>query len=569
MVPGKGQTLFEGLSVLRPGRYRPASSTRQFYAMHEPSASFRKTAIAVGAARCSVAPIDEDVARLLTISNDECRRSQAKSFAISAAGHERRDDGEPVAGPRVGRAGSHLDKGCRRGVERRAVGQGDGWVTETTDAVAKWVDENRETVTAAVTAAAAIAAGLVAATAAAVALAPAFAAVGTVVAGVVGAATAAVTAIASIGSAIIGAVASVAGFVVGVGGIAAAAALIVPAIKVAALAVVALAGAAVQAAIPFAVGATAVAGLTYAFLEFTDTGAAVKEVLGAIFDGDFAAAADALSGVLSGVQSDWAAAVAWFESIPGMIADAFRSALGPQIADDIATVMEATPMVMAARAGANNIRAVWDGAMGWVKSAVQSAADAINRVWQSIQDYVRGVVANVKETWGGISDAFQAGEIKLAASIAFAGLEVEWERANLAILRTWNSLKGFFVDGFHEIVRDGQIAFANLSSFVQKAWAAISTGGNVFDGDQQADAFAAQIVSPFQWIRTQISALTEYIVESFKRAGEAAGRLLMSGISSFTGISFGDVLGDFKAENAAAAAAATATANAAARRPGG
>jgi hypothetical protein len=65
---------------------------------------------------------------------------------------------------------------------------------------------------------------------------------------------------------------------------------------------------------------------------------------------------------------------------------------------------------------------------------------------QGVVSFLQGEFASlfgfVQEIIGGISDAFTAGDWKLAAAIAWAGVLVAWEEAKLALFNSWNSMLG-------------------------------------------------------------------------------------------------------------------------------
>ncbi|HEY4309081.1 MAG TPA: hypothetical protein VGN12_06480 [Pirellulales bacterium] len=69
------------------------------------------------------------------------------------------------------------------------------------------------------------------------------------------------------------------------------------------------------------------------------------------------------------------------------------------------------------------------------------------------------------ETFGGISDALSAGDLKLAAQILWATLKAEWVRGTNAIGEIWNEA----LAGFNELA-------AKIAPRIVDAWAAVKTG---------------------------------------------------------------------------------------------
>jgi len=64
----------------------------------------------------------------------------------------------------------------------------------------------------------------------------------------------------------------------------------------------------------------------------------------------------------------------------------------------------------------------------------------------------RDIAQTFTQTWSGIMDAVQAGDLALAFEVAGAGLRVAWQRTMLFLSEKWSDFREFFVEGWHSAV---------------------------------------------------------------------------------------------------------------------
>lgn len=70
---------------------------------------------------------------------------------------------------------------------------------------------------------------------------------------------------------------------------------------------------------------------------------------------------------------------------------------------------------------------------------------------KSMMEFLAPLLAFAKEVFGGIADAFMAGDLQLAARIAWAGVLVAFEAAKLAMMRVWFRLKEVLLSAWGEV----------------------------------------------------------------------------------------------------------------------
>ncbi len=73
-------------------------------------------------------------------------------------------------------------------------------------------------------------------------------------------------------------------------------------------------------------------------------------------------------------------------------------------------------------------------------------------------------------TYGGILDALKAGDLELAAAIAFAGLEVAWRLAVVKMQSAWDDFKHFFTDGWKSARLIFETSLNDLLGFFEQSW---------------------------------------------------------------------------------------------------
>jgi hypothetical protein len=92
--------------------------------------------------------------------------------------------------------------------------------------------------------------------------------------------------------------------------------------------------------------------------------------------------------------------------------------------------------------------------------------------WGSVFDYLKGLVSDFfndfKETWGGIADAIAAGDLALAGQVAWAGLQVIWQRGTAELNKLWQDAKWYFLTVWNE-------ATTAIAGFFVTAWAKVKS----------------------------------------------------------------------------------------------
>lgn len=110
--------------------------------------------------------------------------------------------------------------------------------------------------------------------------------------------------------------------------------------------------------------------------------------------------------------------------------------------------------------------------------------------------------AFVKEVYGGIADAMAAGDMKLAAEVAWAGIRVAWEGGLAWVKTQWAELRFFLVDLW------GQAAFGILDT-LNDLWAGMVDGfwdvvGTIADAWKWAEQTLAEGIG---WILAKLQGL--------------------------------------------------------------
>lgn len=114
----------------------------------------------------------------------------------------------------------------------------------------------------------------------------------------------------------------------------------------------------------------------------------------------------------------------------------------------VAAIAVALTMLVALAA---QTKTFWEG--------LEAGADIASTVWGGFLDVFQ-------RTWSGIKDALAAGDIKLAFKIGVAGLDVIWKGFLLGLQVGWNTFKGIFVDGWHDIIKQLSHAWVDFEAFL-------------------------------------------------------------------------------------------------------
>lgn len=102
-------------------------------------------------------------------------------------------------------------------------------------------------------------------------------------------------------------------------------------------------------------------------------------------------------------------------------------------------------------------RATFDAVSGWTSGMAGI-----------VQQWATGVAETAKSAWAGIGDAIKAGDLQLAAKIAFAGLNVEFTRAIAVLTDAWVGFKETFVEIWKDGVASVKVATSEMLFSITK-----------------------------------------------------------------------------------------------------
>ena len=172
------------------------------------------------------------------------------------------------------------------------------------------------------------------------------------------------------------------------------------------------------------------------------------------------------------------------------------------------------PLIAGIKLAVGAIAAIGTGpllAIAAVAAAVGGLAylfrDQLAKVAQSALDTVREVLDDLsrvgdqlKESWGGVVAAVQAGDLGLALEIGLTTLKLLWAQATSAMTARWNGFKATVVDGWHEVTDGLGIIFEGM-------WADITAGFDLLRG--AFDGLGEQITAGINWIRDAFSGVKD------------------------------------------------------------
>jgi hypothetical protein len=150
----------------------------------------------------------------------------------------------------------------------------------------------------------------------------------------------------------------------------------------------------------------------------------------------------------------------------------------------------------------------------------QTAAKSIGSLMADVAESVTSTLRDVHETgvatWQGVVDAVAAGDLALAAQVAWAGLKVIWHRGTQDLHRLWLEAKFLALATWQELT-------TGIAKFFVSAWANIRSGW----------------VHTISAIKSIWTSFTTFIANSWQRVVQSVGNLLIAAAEK-TGIVSGD-----------------------------
>lgn len=126
-------------------------------------------------------------------------------------------------------------------------------------------------------------------------------------------------------------------------------------------------------------------------------------------------------------------------------------------------------------------------AVGGIGYAFLNFTDAGQRVLGEAKQVFKSLYGIAETTIGGIGDALKAGDWKLAAKIAWAGMKSSWKTGTHALSEAWIGFKHGFMNVWTDLATGAQKAWTKFSGWLKKGWNNLKA---VFGGADK-DAMAA------------------------------------------------------------------------------
>lgn len=134
--------------------------------------------------------------------------------------------------------------------------------------------------------------------------------------------------------------------------------------------------------------------------------------------------------------------------------------------------------------------------------------------------------AVASDTWGGIADAIAAGDLALAAEVAWAGVMVVWHTATQRLKGTWAGVKWWFLSIWDEVTHNLAAGWIKMTSILESAWLKVMNAI-----DSRWTVTQASLAEGFAWIIAKVQGLDpeevmRYAREDIERQGarRQAGR---------------------------------------------
>jgi len=154
----------------------------------------------------------------------------------------------------------------------------------------------------------------------------------------------------------------------------------------------------------------------------------------------------ALGAVIGGLGAIIGTTVAAFTTAAGIIAGLFSALLSPIGLIAVALVAAAVAFVKFTTLG-------------------QNAASAVSGAFGRAFD---GIAETFRVAWGGIVDAMKAGDLKLAAEIAWTAVRTVWAHALAAMSDLWHQFKNWFMSGWAAV-------WNGAAKFFVRVWSTMRT----------------------------------------------------------------------------------------------
>ena len=145
-----------------------------------------------------------------------------------------------------------------------------------------------------------------------------------------------------------------------------------------------------------------------------------------------------------------------------------------------------SPAILATAAivGVGLAVAKWGGKFDAAKQAAGSLFGTLQGWASSAMSWFADLGDDFAATWQGIKDAIAAGDLSLAAEVAFAGVKLVFTRVVAVFQQAWQGAKAFFLEtwsGITEVIAGGfldgfaaiQSGWVNVTSFFASTWASV------------------------------------------------------------------------------------------------
>jgi hypothetical protein len=100
----------------------------------------------------------------------------------------------------------------------------------------------------------------------------------------------------------------------------------------------------------------------------------------------------------------------------------------------------------------------------------EDLAAAGSEAFSYLKDLAGKFAGDFQETWGGIADAIAAGDLALAAEVAWAGLKIVWARGVNEFKKLWEGAKWWLFTVWDEISTKIAAVMIEVVAAIEKAW---------------------------------------------------------------------------------------------------
>ena len=256
---------------------------------------------------------------------------------------------------------------------------------------------------------------------------------------------------------------------------------------------------------------------------------AVIAIVGSVATG-LVAVGTALA-VLGGFVAGAGVAISAFVSLIGVVFVAVKAVFLAAVAvigGAIAAILSPVGLVVAAVVGLG--LALYHFAdVG--KETMSAVKDAVLGFLSPVIEYFKAVYTTFMDAWGGIVTAVKAGDLESAWAIASTAIMLEWARAMVSFSQGWNSFKGVFVDGAHEMLVQAELAWNDIKA------AFLTIMGKMIDKFDElwakSDGVGDFMVNVF---KEAGNAIADYLGTCWDRACEAGKKAFLDMTSSWTNV---------------------------------